>query len=182
VTGLAQPVEISHHLRGNRRAATQTKAWSCPGSPDTFTIIGVVVSRNYPDLETLPDYLRDLEARCKEATGTGVIWVCASTDLEAKRLLAPYDHVQLPLLPYWKGETYDLRRTWRDSELVRLCDRVYVFQPATAKTTWNDWANMPLVHPGVRLVTAKSVPKTVRKRQSDGRNPRLRRTASAVRD
>ena len=126
------------------------------------TIIGLVVSRNYPDLDTLPDYLRDLEARCKEATGTEVLWVCATTDSVAKELLT--DPVLLPLLPYWKGETYDLRRTWRDSELVRLCDRVYVFQPATAKTTWNDWAKMPLVHPGVRLVTAKTVPKTVRKR------------------
>jgi hypothetical protein len=182
VTGLAQPVEIGGAAtqrdhgrscpvspeeslagRGEPRTELSTdSSYYCPSSRLltgsgglSLQVVGLVVSRSYPDLDTLPE---DIGAIHTPRT----IWVCAETDLEAKRLLVAYSALQLPLLPYWRFEGADLRRAWRDAELLTLCDKVYVFQKAGSKSTWNDWAKMPLVHPGVRLVEAGKVPKRKR--------------------
>jgi hypothetical protein len=113
--------------------------------PNTF---GLVVSRSYPDLEALPQRIADLDR-------PGTVWVCAETDLEAKRLLEPYESILLPLVPAWKVGDLDLRRQWRDCELLHLCSRVYVFQKAGAKTTWNIWANERYgIHDHVSVIEA----------------------------
>lgn len=156
VRGLAQPVELWG-------VATQPKAWSCP-DPSDSPVIGLVVSRSYPDLENLAQRIADLDE-------PGAIWVCAETDVEAKSLLEAYDPVMLPLNPWWRVGDFDGRRDWRDLELLRLCERLYVFQKAGQKTKWNEWAKKHDeldIYTGLRLEEAGAAP--ARKR-AKGRKP-----------
>ena len=87
--------------------------------------------------------------------------MCAETDLEARRILADIEHVELSLLPFFRGDTYDVRRMWRDAEMVNLCDRVYVFQKPDAKNIWTEWEKRG-VHDGLTIVRL----------EKRGRNPR----------
>jgi hypothetical protein len=109
-------------------------AW--PDSP----FFGLVVSRNYPFLDEVHALVISLP---------DIRWVCAETDLEARRLFTDLsvEPVLLPLDPRWKvteeeskwSRAYDGRRVMRDAGMRQSCDKVYIFQKAGQKTHWNEW-------------------------------------------
>ncbi len=137
MTGLAQPI-VRPGENSNR-----------PTTPSG--VYGLVVSRSFPDL----DFVAETVTRLQTSESQAHIWACAETDREARSILQ--DPILLPLVASWRFPGADLRRIWRDCELLLLCSRVYVFQKAGAKTQWTTWRDRG-VYDGLHLIEGKEKP------------------------
>ena len=166
MTGLAQPIV---------RPGENPNRTTVPSN-----VYGLVVSRSFPDLDFVAETVTRLQTESSQESPGGSVWACAETDTVARSLLP--DPVLLPLVPSWRltdpltGKvSQDLRRIWRDCELLLLCSRVYVFQKAGAETQWTAWRDRG-VYDGLTLIEGPAPPKRSRgTRQGDsGNNPSLR--------
>ena len=142
VTGLAQPVVYSGQNPNRDRSPSN--------------VYGLVVSRSFPDL----DFVSETVTRLQTSVSQTPVWACAETDIEARRILG--DPVLLPLVPSWRLTTGDLRRLWRDTELLLLCDRVYVFQKT--KSQWSTWRDRG-VYDGLTVIESPT-PAAVKRARS----------------
>ena len=111
-------------------------------------VYGLVVSRSFPDLDFAAETVTRLQTSLSQ-TPEGSVWACAANDTVARSLLQ--DPILLPLVASWKLPGQDLRRMWRDCELLLLCDAVYVFQKAGAKTQWTTWRDRG-VYDGLEVI------------------------------
>lgn len=151
--GLSQPIV----LRGqnHNRAKSLSDVW------------GLVVSRSFPDLDLVRETVTRLQTSRSRSSEIGTaktleapVWACAETDIEARRILE--DPVLLPLVPSWRLTGGDLRRLWRDTELLLLCDRVYVFQKT--KSQWSTWRDRG-VYDGLTVIESPT-PAAVKRARS----------------
>lgn len=144
MSGLAQPLGASD------------LAWK------TNLSIGVIVSKRFDDHA----YVRDVIKRGMVAHPDAV-WVRIDTDGIVRDIYTELgiDAVVIGLNPYFKGQGYDVRRVWRDTEMM-LCDHLLVFQKQGAASAWSDRARLG-VHDCLRLIEhgAES------KRRVKGRKP-----------
>ena len=149
-------------------------------------VYGLVVSRSFPDFDFVAETVTRLQTKITQPPGglphgehpydygyEPPVWACAANDTLARSLLQ--DPILLPLVASWKLPGQDLRRLWRDSELLLLCDAVYVFQKAGAKTQWSTWRDRG-VYKGLTLIESPAAVKRARgTRQGDsGNRPSLR--------
>lgn len=131
--GLSQPVEI----RGGTAVAPQ-------GASPSNKVIGVVCSG---DVAVHRDQVKSALERGKEQRPDAV-WVCfeSKSDHMTRDLMLSLDMdpVVLPLNEEWRSKHeeygYDLRRTWRDLELLHCCDEVIVFHKRTGHSPWRERA------------------------------------------
>lgn len=129
-------------------------------------VYGLVVSRSFPDFDFVAETVTRLQTERSQESGDPLqasVWACAETDTVARSLLP--DPVLLPLVASWRLQGQDLRRIWRDCELLLLCSRVYVFQKAGAKTQWTTWRDRG-VYDGLELIEAKGKPAEKKRRAS----------------
>ena len=109
-------------------------------------VIGVVVAPKFPDANLIREKMEEGIARVSPDT----VWVIREKPQENHAVNTVWDVLTehgiepllVPLVPAWKGETYDLRRKWADGELSNTCERVIVFHDASSQVTagWRDRA------------------------------------------
>jgi hypothetical protein len=110
------------------------------GASPSNKVIGVVCSG---DLAVHRDQVKTTLERGKEQR-PGAVWVCfeSKSDRMTRDLMLSLDMdpVVLPLNEEWRSRHeehgYDLRRTWRDLELLHCCDEVIVFHRASSSSPW----------------------------------------------
>jgi len=132
--GLSQPVEI----RGG-----QTYGVGQAPYPSN-KVIGIVCSG---DVAVHRDQVKSALERGK-AQRPDAVWVCfeSKSDRMTRDLMLSLDMdpVVLPLNEEWRSKHeehgYDLRRQWRDLELLSLCDEVIVFHKRTGNSPWRERA------------------------------------------
>lgn len=127
--------------------------------------IGVIVSKSFDD----HDYVRDVIKR-GVAANPDAVWVRIDTDGIVRDIFAELgiDAVVIGLNPYFKGQGYDVRRVWRDTEMM-LCDHLLVFQKQGAASAWSDRARLG-VHDCLRLIQEREHG-AESKRRVKGRKP-----------
>lgn len=152
--GLAQPLQ----LRG-RPAEAYGPSMSTPINP----VIGIICSG---DLAVHRNEVKAAISRGL-AERPDAVWVCIEprSDRMTHDLMISLDiePVVLPMNPAWKksggqegivnhgaGEdgpqsadpapvpSYDLRRQWRDLEMLHLCDELVIFHKASGSSPWRD--------------------------------------------
>ena len=160
MSGLAQ--HVTRHDRGRGYRPRVPGEWLCVGegepAPAENLSIGVIVSRNFEDTE----YAKDTIKRGMEKHPDAV-WVRADTDRIVSHIYTELgiDPVVIPLLPYFKGETFDVRRVWRDTEML-LCDHLLVFQKEGSSGEWKERAARG-VHDCLHLIEHGAEKKKARK-------------------
>lgn len=137
--GLSQSVEI-HNAAGPTQ---QRPLGEMLGTPSN-KVIGVVCSG---DVAVHRDQVKSALERGKEQRPDAV-WVCfePKSDRMTRDLMLSLDMdpVVLPLNEEWRRKReeygYDLRRTWRDLELLHCCDEIIVFHKRTGNSPWRERA------------------------------------------
>ena len=130
--GLSQPVEIRG--RTSRVAA----------APPSNKVVGVVCSGN---VAAHRDQVKSALKRGK-AQRPDAVWVCfeAKSDRMTRDVMLSLgmEPVVLPLNDEWRSKHeehgYDLRRIWRDMELLHCCDEVIVFHKREGNSPWRERA------------------------------------------
>ena len=134
--GLAQPVEI----RGVAVATPEQSALPSDGAPNK--VIGVICSG---DVAVHRDEVKSALERGL-AQRPDAVWVCIEPKSDRMThdvmLSLDIDPVVLPLCPAWQAKDdehgYDMRRQWRDGEMLHLCDELIVFHKRTGNSPWRD--------------------------------------------
>jgi hypothetical protein len=138
--GLSQSVEIHNAAEPTQ----QRPLGEMLGTPSN-KVIGVVCSG---DLAVHRDQVKTTLERGK-AQRSDAVWVCfeSKSDRMTRDLMLSLDMdpVVLPLNDEWRSRHeehgYDLRRTWRDLELLHCCDEVIVFHKRTGSSPWRERAS-----------------------------------------
>lgn len=133
--GLSQPVEIRGGASADRISSS---------APPPNKVIGVVCSG---DVAVHRDQVKSALERGK-AQRPDAVWVCfeSKSDRMTRDLMLSLDMdpVVLPLNEEWRRKReehgYDLRRMWRDQELLHCCDEVIVFHKRTGNSPWRERA------------------------------------------
>lgn len=136
--GLSQPVDAP--------GSTVSKPYRFRyGSDSPNKVIGVACSG---DIAVHRDQVKSALERGKEQRPDAV-WVCfePKSDRVTRDLMLSLDMdpVVLPLNEEWRSKHeehgYDLRRQWRDLELLHCCDEVIVFHKRTGNSPWRERAS-----------------------------------------
>jgi hypothetical protein len=171
VRGLAQRIETRG---GNTRKASNTPRVTVGGQPGSApapnTVIGVLCSG---DLAVHRDQIKDTIARGNEQRPDAV-WVCIEPKSDRMThdvmLSLDIEPVVLPMIEAWRRRHdehgYDLRRVWRDNELLHLCDELIVFHKRTGNSPWRDRAASGLYEGRLFVVELGAAPKARAKRKT----------------
>lgn len=170
--GLAQPVELAlgDNAGGNCSRSEDTspcKVSTGQDSPPANKVIGVVCSG---DIAVHRDKVKLALERGK-AQRPDAVWVCfeAKSDRITHDLMLSLglEPVVLPMTDTWRvrhqEHGYDLRRLWRDNELLQLCDELVVFHKRAGNSPWREKAKSGLWDGRLFLVELGDEPKKVRK-------------------
>lgn len=146
--GLTQDVEITGAVAQQQRQPDNGKsgnaAWR-PGSvgiesdSPPYTVIGVICAG---DLAVHRDKIKQALLRGLEQRPDAV-WVCIEPKSDRMThdvmISLDIDPVVLPMNDEWRRrEHYDLRRVWRDLEMLSLCDELIVFHKRASNSPWRD--------------------------------------------
>lgn len=136
VRGLAQDVE----LRGASGVQIENRPDVSPNK-----VIGVVTSG-----EGIAVYRDEVKTALERgiAARPDAVWVCLEpkSDRMTHDVMVSLgiDPVVLPMIDAWKRKHdehgYDLRRTWRDNEMLHCCDELIVFHKRTSSSPWRERA------------------------------------------
>lgn len=104
------------------------------------------------------------------AQRTDAVWVCLEpkSDRMTHDVMVSLgiDPVVLPMIDAWKRKHdehgYDLRRIWRDNEMLHCCDELIVFHKRTSSSPWRDRAASGLYEG--RLFVVELGPEPIKKR------------------
>jgi hypothetical protein len=145
-----------------------------PGASPSNKVIGVVCSG---DVAVHRDQVKSTLERGK-AQRPDAVWVCfeSKSDRMTRDLMLSLDMdpVVLPLNDGWRSRHeehgYDLRRTWRDLELLHCCDEVIVFHKRTGSSPWRERAS-DARYAGKLFVVELGQEKTRQKARTKTRKP-----------
>ena len=96
------------------------------------------------------------------------VWVCIEpkSDRITHDVMISLDiePVVLPMVDVWRlrgdvPHTYDFRRTWRDLEMLHLCDELVIFHKRTGNSPWRDRAKTGLYDRKLFIVEVGPQPK-----------------------
>lgn len=106
-------------------------------------VVGIVVAQNFPAPELIREKLEEGIARVAPET----VWVMREAPKSNHAVTVAWDvlhehgvePIQSPLVPFFVAKRdehgYDLRRKWRDAELMSTCERIIVFHDASSNIT-----------------------------------------------